>query len=112
MTTSAALRAAPVGPGGTTNTDEMSAEGLIRATRQVLDAFGIDMSQSKVSRLVRRYRSTVAPKGFPFADYVVNGLVITAAKRAVVADELRRAISYADPTGETAVRNVARERGY
>lgn len=91
-------------PAGTTNSG--STEELVRATHGVLDHYGVGISPSKVSRLVRTYQRTVAGNGVEFGDWIANNVLLLAAQRHLVADELRRVISYADPTGETAVRNV------
>lgn len=83
---------------------------MIRETHLILRNCGIPMSPANVSRLVRTYKSQVEPNGFPFVDYVVNTVEMTVMQRRVVADELTRVIGYADPTGETAARNVDRSR--
>jgi hypothetical protein len=78
-----------------------SAEELIRAARIILDNCGVSMSQSKLSRLVRTYLVRVDSNGFTFVDFLANTVQLDASTR-------RRIISYADPTGEAAVRNVMR----
>jgi len=68
------------------------------------------MSPSKVSRLVREYKRQVEQNGFAFFDFLANAVALSAdQRRTMLADPaIARAISYADPTGETAVRNVLR----
>lgn len=70
--------------------------------------FGIPVSPSRISRMVRTYIASAQGNGYDFGDYVANKVVLTEARRRVVSDELRRVVSYSDPTGETAVRNVGR----
>lgn len=66
------------------------------------------MSPSKVSRLVRQYKYRVEQNGFPFEAFLVNSVQMTEQqRRRLLADPaVARVISYADPTGETAARNV------
>jgi len=85
-----------------------SVERLAAETRAVLDRFGVHWSGSKTSRVVRAYVRTVQGNGFAFADYVANQIVAGEHQRRVVADELRRVITYRDQTGETAVSRVLR----
>jgi hypothetical protein len=93
------------GTGGTT-----SAERLIKAAHLVLDNCGIAMSPSKVSRIVRQYRRQVEDNGFGFFDYLANAVQLSDQQKraALLNPDIARAISYADPTGETAVNNVMR----
>lgn len=85
-----------------------STEGLTRIAHSVLDHFGYEMTRSHISRLVRRYQATVV--GWSFFDYFANAIALDSEqrRRALLNPEIARAISYADPTGETAVRNVMR----
>jgi len=71
---------------------------------------GIVAGRSKVSRLVRDYRHRVEHNGFPLIDYMANRVAMTEMQRRVASDELRKVITYADPTGECAVNNVFRAR--
>lgn len=73
---------------------------------------GVNASRSKISRLVRAYEHRAAPMGFGLIDFVGNQIQMTEHQRRVVADELRKVVPYADPTGESAVRNVVKTRGY
>ncbi len=81
---------------------------LTAETRAVLDRFGVGWSGSKVSRTVRAYLHTVQGNGFPFADFIANQVVLSEYQRRLVADELRRVITYRDQTGEAAVNRVLR----
>jgi hypothetical protein len=108
--------------GGLTNTRDMtnrvmasggstSAETLIKAAHIVLDNCGIRMSPSWVSRLVRTYKHRVERNGFPFIDFLANAVQLSAEQRrtALQNPDIACVITYADPTGETAVRNVMRD---
>lgn len=89
---------------------DTSAEARIRAVHAVLDCSGYTMSPSKVTRLVRDFNSRVARNGFEFFDYVVNVIRLDDYNRrkALTHPDVARVVSYSDPTGETAVRNVLR----
>lgn len=89
-----------------------SAEILIKAAHAVLDRAGVHMSPSRVSRTVRQYRHQVEPNGLPFLHYLATAFGLSERqRRGVLADpELARVIAYADPTGETAVNNVLRDK--
>lgn len=93
--------------GGTT-----SAEILIKAAHAVLDRAGVHMSPSRVSRTVRQYRHQVEPNGLPFFHYLATAFGLSERqRRSVLADpEVAKVIVYADPTGETAVTNVLRDK--
>jgi hypothetical protein len=93
---------------------EANTQTLCRHAHVIAAAAGIDIGPSKVSKLVRRYETQVAHNGWPFWHFVANALLLTAEQRAqlVVDPELSRVISYLDRTGEEAVRQVMRERGY
>lgn len=64
-------------------------EAAIRAAHDFIAAAGLNLRPRKVTRLVRAYLATRAAQQ-SFGAWL---------------------IAYADPTGETAVRNVLRERG-
>jgi len=87
------------------------AERLIRETRTTLDRFGINWSPSKASRLVRMYMHRVQGNGYDFGDYIATQVAVAETQRKVIADELRRVVSYSDPVGEQAVSNVLRASG-
>ena len=82
------------------------AERLLRDTRTTLDRFGINWSPSKASRVVRVYMHRVQGNGYDFGDYIATQVAVSEMQRQVIADELRKVVSYADPTGEQATRNV------
>ncbi len=84
-----------------------SVEKLIRETHLALGSAGVCMSPSKVTRLCREYVSRVAGKGVPFGAYLANAVALDADRRRAF-DSLYYRLSYADPTGETAVRRVLR----
>ena len=85
-----------------------SAETLIKHAHRLLANCGIQMSPSKVSRLVRTFKHRVEGNGFPFEAFLVNSVELTAQQRrqALADPDIARVIAYADPTGETAVNNV------
>ncbi len=60
-------------------------EKAVKAAREQMDSLGLHFSANKLSRLVRRYLAEAATT-HTFGAWV---------------------IAYADPTGETAVRNVS-----
>jgi hypothetical protein len=89
-----------------------SAETLIKHAHKLLADCGITMSPSKVSRLVREFQNRVAQNGFAFEAFLVNSVQLTSEqrRRALANPDIARVIAYADPTGETAVNNILRER--
>lgn len=85
-------------PAGNTNTGEdhqgtatRSAESLFRDARQWADDHGLNVSHSKLSRIVRGYRRAVT-------EQTDRGPVLTL-------DSYMRQ-TYADPVGEAVARNV------
>ena len=98
----------PQTSGGTMSAEER----LNRVANAVLDASGYAMGRSKVCRLVRDFRTRVEGNGFQFFEFFANALLLDAdqRRRALMNPDVARAISYADPTGETAVSNVLRGR--
>ena len=93
--------------GGSTRT-----EALIKAAHLVLDNCGLRMVPAKVARLVRDYERSVAANGFSFFAFLANAVQLTEQQRhrALANPDVARAISYADPTGESAVNNVMKGR--
>jgi len=73
-------------------------ETLVREAFSVLDARGIEVSRSKVSRIARDYLRRVSGSGTPFEAWLLSALRV----------DFARVIAYADPTGETAVARVLR----
>lgn len=94
------------GPDGT--------EQLICAAHDILNGCGYEMSRSKLSRLVRRFETRVAHNGWEFFDFLANAVLMDAdtRRRALLDPDIARAVSYADTTGERAVANVIRGRGF
>jgi hypothetical protein len=86
---------------------------LIRAARLILDNCGIAFSEHKITRLVIRFLDR-APNadGHVFFQFLTNAVQMSEAqKRSALSNpDVPRAISYSDPTGETAVNNVMRRR--
>lgn len=80
----------------------MSAEeSRVQYLYYVCNHFDIEISASRVKRLVRGYRERES-----FQDYLRRRLMLTTVqKRDVI---WLRAISYSDPTGEQAVHNILR----
>ena len=89
-----------------------TAEDLIRDAQRILYAAGVHRSASWVARTVRQYITHVSGKGFPFGAYLVNRVQLNAEQRHAIRSrpDLAYVLDYADPTGETAVRNVMKER--
>ena len=98
-------------PGGNTSPDM---ESLKKAARTILWNVGIDYSPNKIARLCVTFRDRVEGNGFAFFDFLANSVRLSEQQRrdALADPDVRRVISWADPTGETAVRNVIRERGF
>ena len=95
-------------PGGTTGAE--GTERLIRAAHVILDNCGVVLGPRKVHRIVRTFESRVAHKGWSFFDFLATSIQLDAERRVQLLNnpDVQRVIAYADPTGETAVRNVMR----
>lgn len=85
-------------------------EALIRETHALLINTTVSLSPSKVTRLCRDYVHKVANKGIPFGYFLANSVALDADQRRAF-DAVYYRLSYADPTGETAVRNISRGGG-
>lgn len=87
-------------------------EELIRDARAILTNCGVIMGQSRISRLVRQFEHRVERNGFAFFDFLANSVQLDAdtRRRALANPDVQRVIAYADPTGETAVAHVMKER--
>ena len=87
-----------------------SAEKLIQAAHLILGNCGISLSASKVSRIVRSYQRDVARNGFGFFEFLANSVHLSELQKrgALLNPDVALVISYADPTGESAVNNVMR----
>lgn len=88
-------------------------EELAREAGRLLAACGVDRSRAWVSRIVRDYTSGAIGSQFPFGVYLMNRVQLNAEQRQVALSnpEIAYFLCYADPTGETAVRNVMRKVG-
>lgn len=87
-------------------------ERNLASAHAILDGCGYPMGSSKVRRIVRRFEVAAAPNGWALFDYIATAIQLDADQRrtALAMPDVARAISYADPTGETAVGNVMRQR--
>ncbi|UYL87885.1 hypothetical protein SEA_MALISHA_56 [Gordonia phage Malisha] len=98
------------GFGGTTSPSKAE---LVKAARLILDNCGVAMSQNKIVRLVLRFLDR-APNGsgHAFFLYLTSAVQMSAEQQraALLNSDIARVISYSDPTGETAVTNVMKER--
>lgn len=90
------------------DSDSATPEVLSRDAYRLLAKCGIERSRQWVSRTVRDYASSIAGTGFPFGAYLLNRVELNAEQRraAMTHSETAYLLEYADPTGETAVRNV------
>lgn len=90
-------------------------EGVAPSLREQIRAFlesaGLARSNSWVHRVSRDYART-AIDGTPIGMFIATRIALNPAERREIAQraDLRYLLSYADPTGETASRNVDRER--
>ena len=89
---------------------DQRAEALVRVAEVVVNNVGAGWSHSKMSRVVRQYIYRSDGHGMPFFYYLAHMLCLDANRQRALLNhpDVARAISYADPTGETAVRNVMR----
>jgi len=83
---------------------------LIAAAHTEVANRGVQMSSSKVRRMVQMYERQAQRYGFDFGRYLDTQIAMEMQRR-VVADELRKVTAYVDSTGERAVRNVLRDQG-
>lgn len=72
------------------------------------------MGARKVNRLVQTFETRVERNGFAFFDFLANSVQLSAQQRrlALADPDVQRVIAYSDPTGESAVGNVMKERGW
>lgn len=89
---------------------EDTKSSLARDARLLLDACGVERGANWISRTVRDYLDAPVA-GIPFGMYLVARIELNAVQRRHLAEraDLRYLLTYADPTGETAVRNIERE---
>ncbi len=88
-------------------TQAATRETLLRDAIRLMAVCGVVRSHAWTRQVVRDYfRSTI--HGLPFGQYLAARLELNAQQRAdmLARSEFARVISYADPTGEAAVRNV------
>ena len=86
---------------------------MMNAARLILDNCGIHYSANRISRMVRRFIDwSPTAGGDAFFYFLANEVQMSDAQRraALTNSDIARAISYVDPTGETAVNNVMRGR--
>lgn len=86
---------------------------LIKDTRDLIHACGIHRGENWISRAVRAYLDAPV-QGLPFGLYLAAKLELSHKQRAALvdrADSLYR-LTYSDPTGNQAARNVDRELGW
>ena len=81
---------------------------LITAAHAVLSNCGVELSFTKVRRMVQNYERRAQRYGFDFGKFIANQVVMSEHQRRVAADELRKVTAYVDPTGEAAVNRVLR----
>ncbi len=92
-------------------TQAATREALLRDAIRLMTVCGVVRSHAWTRQVVRDYfRATI--HGLPFGQYLAARLELNAQERAdmLACSEFARVISYADPTGETAVRNVMSAR--
>lgn len=105
---------ATLASGGTTSAEatEAMTETLIRYANQVLDTTGVNRSPSWVSRTVRSFQQHASGR-MRFGTWLVNRLQLNTEQRIALRSnpDIAYLMTYVDPTGETAVRNVMRSAG-
>lgn len=84
---------------------------LITAAHAVLSNCGVELSFTKVRRMVQNYERRAQRYGFDFGEFIANQVVMSEYQRRVVADELRNVTAHVDPVGEQAVNNVLKDQG-
>ena len=81
---------------------------LIAAAHAVLSDCGVQISWTKVRRMVQLYERQALRYGYDFGRFIAAQAEVSETQRKVVADELRKVTAYADPVGEAAVNRVLR----
>lgn len=81
--------------------------------REFLSFAGMARTESWVHRVSRDYARLAIP-GTPIDMFVATRIALSESERRRLAEraDLRYLLTYVDPTGEAAVRNVMRERGF
>lgn len=87
-------------------------DDLVRDANLLMQACGLVHSRSWISRTVRAYLQT-SMRGLSFAQVLAARLELNSRQRTELLARSQEffTLCYADPTGETASRNVDRERG-
>lgn len=108
-----AAQAVGARPAGSWNSGPGQArDALINTAHLILANVGYPMSPTKVQRLVSTFERRVQGNGFSFFEFIANSVALSADQRraALSNPDIASAIAYPDPTGETAVNNVMRNR--
>ena len=94
------------------NTNADTAETLTRDAGALMAASGVERSRGWISRTVRAYLDAPV-EGMPFGIFLAARLQLNRAQMRLLAEraDLRYLLTDADPTGETATRNVMKEQG-
>jgi hypothetical protein len=105
---------APNPSGGSTICTGSQIESAIRAAHTALSACGVEISPRKVNRIIHRFIGRAKSHGWTFHQFLSDAANLSSKQRnhLLAQPEWARAIAYLDPTGETAVNNVKRERGW
>lgn len=107
---------APTRSGGSTDTIHTGShiEKAIRAAHKALNSCGIDISPSKVNRIVRRFAANAKRHGLTFHEFLTDAANLTPKQRGQILTDpdLARVIAYLDPVGEEAVSRVLAARGF
>lgn len=84
-------------------------QSVLAAAKTACIASGIEVSPAKINKIVRRFSKALARSGMTFGLFLDN----KANQRWMKGDPvLLLTITYCDPTGTKAARNVDRERGW
>ena len=96
--------------GGNTSAEAKSqTQVAINAAHQWFELWGIEMSPSRVSTLVRRFEKQATRNDSTLFDYLEKAVRLSVERRQDKPENIR-VITYADPTGETAAKNVDRTK--
>jgi hypothetical protein len=89
------------------NTCAEHTDFLVRDAGRLLDVCGVTRSRQWLSRTVRAYLDAPAQE-MPFGLYLAARVELNNDQRQLLAEreDLRYSLTYADPTGETAMRRV------
>lgn len=98
---------APTLPRTRRNTNADTVETLTRDAGALMAATGVERSRAWTSRTVRDYLSARGD-AMPFGVFLAARLELNTVQRRRLAEraDLRYLLTYADPTGETATRNL------